>query len=908
MKSHIAIVGNKGALVLKTGAGISFTEKNPMFNNVEMFSAPFELPFNKNRHLAKNIDDINSTLRASDIEGEQFRIMLDGLPVRTAVMKVQEDVVMSDALSVNLDATNKTFKDLIQDLRCRDIHLMDDIKIGEMLGDVHVSATGTVTRTATYFGGRTKTETGTYSASGTVNLHGLGFSYPAKCKVTGSYQHAVVESTRSYGKNNTVNVPEIEEIYINVSDEYGANSAKWGAGGAKYCNMRVCYKHHAVDADGQTSDDVIKESDSKGEYEDMWPYWVLDAQRPMSGICFYVLYFLDCLFHDLGIAWDNSELLKIEDMKHLAFASTQCHYRTELLHGTDQNPFFTESYSPPAYSGSEIPDRTDDEVDHYPNINGWMKSRGCGGKLCFGVHLPAMGSFGTSENVSGSDRTIQEHYTVTANIMSMYATNDNFPNVNVTEVIESLENAFGIRFLYDDSKKSCKAVFLRDMFKQQDAHGNELPPINFKGKVISIQKKTEKITGVRVCFNTESEKQEQQDNVRYGVRDYDTDYDYIDFGSDRVKFDQYANIVKKTISPTDENCYVDLQTGNAYRIKVDSDASNYGELRPVVFQVAHLHGIEEGDCSKENEDYVKEITVGFTPAILSDVSSRKSRSSDTPYSINALLVDEDMEHEFVTQKLCSEITMTHQGTLWTNRNGLGHVSCYEVLNLIESYDPTSTEYGDSPLQELDLGLTLTMMRGGGSDATIQNYDDGYDGFGNSRWQTVVGTYQSDIDTMDVYGNEYDYNGTEEGDGGGERFSLKPRAWKPFLYYIDRDGKVHTTPYDPSLVGKRVNDTPGHDYYWMIPCNDDEYTAGVLTKKIRTRGFVDSFLAELIHFYLYRQRYEVKALCTAAELADIPNKWIRRFNIDGKIGWMNQIEYNADNEKGIGEVTIDFYAI
>ena len=58
MKSHIAIVGNKGALVLKTGAGISFTEKNPMFNNVEMFSAPFELPFNKNRHLAKNIDEI----------------------------------------------------------------------------------------------------------------------------------------------------------------------------------------------------------------------------------------------------------------------------------------------------------------------------------------------------------------------------------------------------------------------------------------------------------------------------------------------------------------------------------------------------------------------------------------------------------------------------------------------------------------------------------------------------------------------------------------------------------------------------------------------------------------------------------------------------------------------------------
>ena len=63
---------------------------------------------------------------------------------------------------------------------------------------------------------------------------------------------------------------------------------------------------------------------------------------------------------------------------------------------------------------------------------------------------------------------------------------------------------------------------------------------------------------------------------------------------------------------------------------------------------------------------------------------------------------------------------------------------------------------------------------------------------------------------------------------------------------------------------------------------------------------------MIHFLLHRQRYQVKALCTAAELADIPNHWLERFEIEGKIGWINQIKYDAQVESGIGEVTIDYF--
>ena len=113
MKSHLAIVGKSGNLALKPDASITVIEKNPMFNDVEMHSYPFELPFEQNRHLMKNIDDVNSTLRAQDVDGEPFTIIADGIRLRNTVMKVQSDVVLRDSLSVNLDATRKTFKDMI---------------------------------------------------------------------------------------------------------------------------------------------------------------------------------------------------------------------------------------------------------------------------------------------------------------------------------------------------------------------------------------------------------------------------------------------------------------------------------------------------------------------------------------------------------------------------------------------------------------------------------------------------------------------------------------------------------------------------------------------------------------------------------------------------------------------------
>ena len=84
-------------------------------------------------------------------------------------------------------------------------------------------------------------------------------------------------------------------------------------------------------------------------------HWVLEADRQQSGICFYVLYFLDCLFDYLGVSWDNSELLKIEDMRHLCFFTTHCKYDEEKKYSNIDGFFTTKQ-----------------------QINEWLDSRGCG--------------------------------------------------------------------------------------------------------------------------------------------------------------------------------------------------------------------------------------------------------------------------------------------------------------------------------------------------------------------------------------------------------------------------------------------------------------------------------------------------------------------------------------------------
>ena len=916
MHSHLAIIGKNGELALNPDQSLNVTEKNPMFNDVEMFSQTIQLPFDKNRQLLKNMDDVNSTMRATEIENERFKIVLDGIPLRTAALKVQSGVKLNGSIDVNFDATNRTFKDMIQDMRCRDVTVDNDILIGEKIANVEVTMHITDVYKAYFsFGEGTATIYGVpYSLKETFLPPALGFSYPGEC-----YQNAALEAdpdptnpTRTYincnkqenlsGNNITVKNPHVKHSYINVSQPYPQ---------AKYCNSRICYAHRAAAKDdkgnytGETSDEIIKAKDrAKGVTEDCSPYWVLDANRPASGICFYVAYFLERLFKTLGVAYDMSALTNIEDFNYLAFFTTGCHYDV----GESINSF----------TGME-------------HINKWLESRGCGGKIYINNTDPRPevyftdparhrlrienGEYGRIDywwkqpndgtvDIRNSDGSIELYsgwvkysdrghpYSffgndfversfhvvcgIKADVVRMYANSDNFPNVNVTEVIESLENSFGVRFCYDADINKVTVKLLRDMFRDQQ------PPVPFKGKVLSMIKETEYLRGIRMGYAAEQNAQEQRDNIRYGKRDYDTAYNYMDYPQDRTKFAPYVDLTEK-IDIGNRMGYCDLQTGDFFRIKVSADASTADELQPAIFEVGQYKGVELGDCSEDAErnDAIKDFRSQFEPIMVNDVAYRGKNYEGNYKPKLVPFIDEDMEHEFLVKKILNPVSVK-----W------GNIDINYELCLSECYDPTKTDDGQSPLMSHDWGLTIGFLRPARNHGGIIEYEQGYDGFGNSKWRQETDDYAITADTMDVFGTFY---GTS--DAGS--FSLKPRAWKPFRYKYDGTTLLIST--DPKQWEKESG--------WLIPCVDDERNVqGIITKRIRSRGMCDTWMIEFFRFLLGRQKYHIEALCTAAELADIPNKWLRRFEIDGKIGFINLVNYPAGVQTGLGKVEIEFYAL
>lgn len=880
MKSHLDIRIDGHSLVLPNDFSISIEDQNPIFNETELASYPMRIPIRGNRTVLKNADHIHADMRPIALEHKPMRILADGMPFRSGVAVTQENEELNGYFSLNMDASTQSFNDLIGDLKCRDVPLKDQIQIGEKIGNVHVQATYDYSVYVDYSG---KKDASRYIKSGNVvqstfEPQALGFSYPGICEVeANTKQKAVYKTTKNYPNGHSVIVPQNlnrtnQATFINVTDAYPTKP---------YCNARVCYKHYGLNEDGTTSSDVIPKDHESSPAEDKWPLWVLDADRQQSGICFYVLYFLDCLFAHLGVTFDNSALLAIEDMKHLCFFTTHCKYSTTVAHGP-------------------MDPRSAGYFDNVEQINEWLSSRGCGGKLELEApETKQINSFVFTNLETGEASTIEvgkddvsgieasatiTSSSIKANVLAMWATSENFPDATVSSVLSSLENSFGIRFHYDYEKRKVTAYLYRDVFRSQTR------PINFVGKIVSMNPVSEKIKGVRVKYSAESDARSQRENVRGNVKDYNTTYDYIDYPEDSTVTNlSFMQIIQQ---PKTENnrVYIDRATGNTYRWKTSQESLNKGEYDIKLFEVGALKGVEIGDCSPQNEDFIKEFISEFTPVLFSEANywnlwesvrgeatfeddeHRASISDINPENEPMLvaLVDEEMEHEFVKQKIRYSLPSV-----------VVNIYLAGILELTESYDPTKTDDGNSPLQSYDWGMSIAMMRGGGTNMTLQSYDFNYDGFNNSKWRSVAGKYALTMDSMDQVGNTFDYNGNEDGDGGGERFSLKIRAYK-----------------QPSWADGPI-------------CDEDIVSSldpTVIETKIRSRGLFDTFMSEIAHFLLNRKKYIVRARTTTAQLMEIPNNWNRRYRINGIVGYINKVSYDISVNMGLSEVEIEFFAL
>lgn len=941
MNSKLTILANGKPLALKEDASISIELKNPLFNDTEMFSYPVELPIEGNRHVLKNVDDVSSDIRPVSYEHTPMQIIADGVPFASGTAIIQEDERLEDSISLNVDASTQSFVDLIGDLKCNEVPIptkyRNQLLIGEKIDEVSVSVNYKTEVEIKYQGKKGNKKYGSvgddYTTETTFSPQALGFSYPAQCKETGNLHEAVLLKTYTYPNGNSVKIPDVLTSYINVSDAYPHKL---------FCNARVCYAHHDLNDDGTTSDSLVQYSTKrKGEdpnnknheqemYEDRGPIWVLDADRPQSGICFYMLFFLDCLFEYLGVQFDKSALEAIGDMKRLCFFTTKCAYDIEPLYYGEKYKEEDEVVKAGLKTTNDIKvgffqkqaNSEKDVKNLFDDVNKWLDSRGCGGtlklenpknkdvqevkyrKVSYEVVEKMLngsfynGSFKTTDVVKilddwetvtvGKDKvasitcksTIKKAQ-MSASIFRMYANEKNFPDESVSDVIDSFEQQFGIKFHYDYEQKKVTAYLIRDVFRKQNP-----TPRNFHAQVLSMLPITEKITGVRAGYAAESDAKEQKDNVKNAVKDFNTDYDYIEYPKNStVTSLTYKDIIHKVYNGQ-MNVFVDLQTGNKYRVKIDQEFTDASNMEPRLFEVAAMKGVEIGDCSTLNEDFIQVFKSSFVPVGMVDANYRMALSSsagstcatDNPKQPNevgkqyegyefgevngsyaktqmAALVDEDMEHEFVKQYVKNVMSSMVADFYVT-----------EELCLRESYDPSSTDDGNSPLQSYDWGLSIAVMRGGGVDSTHEPYDYNYDGFGNSKWRTKAGDYALTTDSIDNYGNSYSYNSADN----DEHFSLKPRAW------------VQPEWADAPLV--------------------------INKPEVKNRGYVDVFLIDYIYFILNRKRYYIKCLASVAQVADIQNHWKEWWNIDGKKCLIDKVNAEISARDGLGEVEIEVFAI
>ncbi len=942
MNSKLSLLADGNPLAIKEDTSISIELKNPLFNDTEMFSLPIELPIEGNRHVLKNVDDVSSDIRPVSYEHTHMQIITEGVPLASGASIIQEDEQLEDSLALNVDASTQSFADLISDLKCNEVPIpskyKDQLLIGEKIDDVSVSVNYKTEVEIKYQGKKGNKKYGSvgddYTTESTFSPQALGFSYPAQCKETGNLHEAVLLKTYTYPNGNSVKIPDVQTSYINVSDAYPQKL---------FCNARVCYAHHDLNDDGTTSDKIVQYSTQrKGEdpnnknreqemYEDRGPIWVLDANRPQSGICFYMLFFLDCLFEYLGVQFDKSALENIGDMKRLCFFTTKCAYDTKPLYARSYYTKEDEAVKAGLKQEGDVKEGFFQKQAHsekdvknlFEDVNKWLDSRGCGGTLKLDnpkdknvqevkyrkvtykiVEKPHNGPFynggvfkdtevvtvvddwetvtvGKDNVASITCKNTIKSAQMSASIFRMYANEKNFPDESVSDVIDSLEQQFGIKFHYDYEQKKVTAYLIRDVFRKQNP-----TPRDFHAQVLKMLPITEKITGVRAGYAAESEAKEQRDNVKNQVKDFNTDYDYIEYPKNStVTSLTYKDIIHKVYNGQ-MNVFVDLQTGNKYRVKIDKNFTDASNMEPRLFEVAAMKGVEIGDCSTLNEDFIQEFKSSFVPVGMVDANYRMALSSstgstcasDNPKQPNevgkqydgyefgevnssyaktqmAALVDEDMEHEFVKQYVKN-----------TMSSMVADFYVTEELSLRESYDPSSTDDGNSPLQSYDWGLSIAIMRGGGVDSTHESYEYNYDGFGNSKWRTKAGDYALTTDSIDPYGNEYDYNGVDN----EERFSLKPRAW------------VQPEWADAPLV--------------------------VNTPSVKNRGYVDVFLVDYIYFLLHRKKYYVKCLASVAQIADIQNHWKEWWNIDGKKCLIDKVNTTVSAKEGIGEVELEVFAI
>ena len=547
----------------------------------------------------------------------------------------------------------------------------------------------------------------------------------------------------------------------NVSDSYPSRP---------YCNIRVCVKRH------------------DGESDTVSPYVVLEADRPWSGVCFYVAYFFKCLFYHLGyvVNKDEDHMCDVEDMKRLAFVTTKCEHRL-----------------------------------------GEKESLGIINKITAGRYIDAELLF---------DDVV--YYLDTVYKYKVYATEKNFPETDVATVVESMFNAFGLKIVANETDNKVSVYYMRDILRD-----NEVIDVDMMVRNSNVS--YSKVKGVRLTYGEEE----------------DTAFNYKDYSTEMKVVDDYGKIVQTSLSAFDKKLYVVSETGNKYRVKIDGEAEKEGDvkiLNPALFEVGQFNDFVMGEDSDEAE----ELKLSFTPIIENDVRSRAQVATDNTQAL-ALYVDGAEIGK--PAKVTTNVIGRHGKT--------GHTWYIDLrenkqINFSEDHD-------ENPITAHDCGFMLGVMRGPGSHSGYAVMYEDYDGNGNDAWVTVEDDYAFTADTMDAYGNRYDYNGTAEGG------------------IINQANSISLKTHIQTAQELGLKDKDGNPINWGIDGNAAK------------RGLADRFMSEYMYFLLHRKTVSMDVDTTLSQLTSL--SWFKQLHIHDTVGRLKSRKYTLSND-GVSDMSIELYTI
>lgn len=368
---------------LTEGTEIALEGNNPIFSDAGSKTYLFQLHVDSNRHLFGNADDIYGESYYKTIDGKRATLYVAGIPIMTGKVALEDEVYMDDegCIAINLVSGNLEFAQMIEGMNCRDVEQAEEVVVGYNYSQLHETRT---------------LKDGVSIVEGAQGEYHQTYDLPSEFMVSRNEKNLRTNIMDAYPSAKYCN---IRTACVISDDDGDSNLEILTPGMQNYINtgyrMKSGEDRHQISAFSAGDLNILN----------------YGAYRRNSGICFYVLYFLDCLMKTCGIHLSSNQLADIEDFRRLAFVNMRC--AVSNLKGSSENIDF---------------------YDALPDIGA--------------IEMPEIPYYDLSA-------TFVRHKAV--------ATSGNFPDINAKDVIGALENAFGARFIHDSSTGEIKVVLLKNV-------------------------------------------------------------------------------------------------------------------------------------------------------------------------------------------------------------------------------------------------------------------------------------------------------------------------------------------------------------------------------------------------------------------------------------------------------------